>query len=71
MGNNDGLDDADEEDVEVDTPADFGENNLLNYNFNNNEAQETSNLNGQFNIEVSRPQNSKGTSRFVKTGGMG
>ena len=32
-----GLNDEGEEGMEV---ADFGENNLLNYNFNNNEAQE-------------------------------
>ena len=61
-----GLNDDGEEGYEA---ADFGENNLLNYNFNNNEAQEVANLTGQFQTDLTRPQNSKGTSRFVKTGG--
>lgn len=45
--NNDG-DDAEE-------MADFGENNLLNYNFNNNDAQEVSNMHGQFQMDLTRP----------------
>ena len=62
---NNGTETDDGEEVD-----EFGENNLLNYNFNNNEAQEAQNLGGPFPIEAMRPQNSKGTSRFVKTGGV-
>lgn len=41
--------------------------NLANYNFNNNQAQDSKSDHEIVNIFPARPQNSKGTARFLKT----
>ena len=46
--------------------GEFGDTNLLNYNFNGNEAQEQSAVLYQNRQEMVRPQNTKGKSRIAK-----